>query len=179
MRISRSSVAVAVLATLGLHLSGAQAAAGATYLLTATSINPSWGSFTVNFTDAGAGDGLLQHDEITVFSGVHYLGNFYVPLNKFLDITYAQLPTVPVLAGISTYSGFQYQGQNPAYWAFDIGTTPDLPSATLGMIGVGAGYWSYQLTQLTAPPPVPEPASLLLLGLGLGGLALQRRRTAI
>lgn len=178
MRISRSSLAVAVLATLGLHLTGAQAAAGATYLLTATSVQAGWGSFSVNFTDAGAGDGLLQHEEITAFSGVHR-DLFYAPLNKVLDITYAQLLTVPVQAGISTYTGFKYQGQNAAYWSFDLGTTPDLPGTTIGMIGVGAGYWSYQLTQLTAPPPVPEPASLLLLGLGLGGLALKRRRRSI
>jgi hypothetical protein len=131
-------------------------------------------NFTVTFVDT-SGDGMLQHDEISAFSGVHYFGNTY--LGNPIDTTYAEVSTVPNQAGISTYSGFQYDGQNPASWLFDVGTSPSIPGSVLGKQGFGAGYWSYQLTRVgDTGNPVPEPSSLLLATFAMAAMALALRR---
>jgi hypothetical protein len=166
----------AILALVVLCVTATEAGATPIFQLTATTVQPiAFSNFTVTFVDT-SGDGMLQHDEISAFSGVHYFGNVY--LGNPIDTTYADLSTVPDQAGISTFSGFDFVGLNHAYWMFDVGTSPSLPpGSVLGKQGFGAGYWSYQLTRVgDTGNTVPEPSSLLLATFAIAAMALALRR---
>src|SRR5262245_61111756 len=123
-------------------------------LLTATSIHPELLSdFTIKFEDAG--DGLLQLNEVTEFSGVTITLITITLMNRFGD-TLLQVPeienvttTSPVLNGTCSVL--------VNAWCFGVGSTPFLVAQP--------GFWRYALSPVTTA--VPEPGTMSLLGAGL------------
>ena len=138
---------IVVLLVLGLF--GATGANAAFLQLDATSTDPDHSDFVVVFDDAG--DGLLQEQEVTLFSG----------LNIFSDATlYEVLLGVPTIAGVSTQSGFCPLADHWCFLAPDIGL----------LVGVSQDTFTYAISRSVA-----EPGTVGLLIVGL--LGLTRRRT--
>ena len=122
--------------------------------LDATALDATFSDFFVLFEDTG--DGLLQVNEITQFSGVDVH-----PLDAFYD----QLVAVPAIADISSLSG---DCPEPA-WCFRSS------NPALLLVVAGSRFWSYAIT----PASVAEPGSLALLGLGLFWLGLTQGRREV
>ena len=115
---------------------------------------PDW--FIV-FDDTG--DGLLQWDEITEFSG------FLFDTDVFEFVL-----RVPDIAGISALSSDPAFGTaGPNAWFFRNPTSG-------GLTGCGPGVcWSETLSSVA----VAEPGTLALLGIGLAGLGMTRRKKKV
>ena len=138
-----------ILGLLAMGLLGATSANANVLRLDATSTDlESHGDFFVVFDDAG--DGLLQAEEITSFSGLLVISA------AFTDV----LEAVPTIADISSDSGAFCVPENA--WCFSVsedGQTFTFPTSD----------FTYTIT-------VPEGGTLGLLGLGLAGLGFARRR---
>ena len=125
--------------------------------ITATSNNPSFTGFTLQFDDT-SGDGLFQIEEydMALFSGFTISG---LPgFNGFYD----DIIGTPYITGISTWSGttFGNPGDN---WNFK--STDDTYDCC------GPGNWLYSSVV------VPIPAALWLFGSGLlGMIGIARRK---
>jgi len=111
--------------------------------------------FTISFSDTG--DGLLQLDEITSFSGVTLTGFSGDVLNGFWSVVDA----VPDIMGIST---------GTSRWTF----SGNLTGPGTAPIGLGIGLFDFEISNVTTS--VPEPATMTLLGLGLLGLGWAKRK---
>ena len=127
--------------------------------ITATSNNPSFTGFTLQFDDT-SGDGLLQIEEydMALFSGFTISGGLpLIDLNGFYD----DIIGTPDIAGISTSSGIAL-GNPGDNWNF-------LKTDDTGAC-CGPGNWLYSSVV------VPIPAALWLFGSGLLGLVGIARR---
>jgi PEP-CTERM motif len=143
-----------VLALLAVGVLGTSVNANAIPLrLDATSLDAEHSDFFVIFDDTG--DGLLQNDEVTDFSGV-----FLFPEGTLYNL----LVGVPTIADISSVSGFCPLADR---WCF---VSPDIGL----LVAVSTDVFAYAIT----PAPVAESGTLALFGLGLLGVGLTRRRRA-
>ena len=143
---------IRILALLAAALLGAVTTANAIPLrLDATSVGGSgFSSFFVIFEDTG--DGLLQVDEATSFSGT---------IDPTDGSLYNLLIGVPNIADISTLGGFCPLEDS---WCF---VSPE--------IGLLVAVTSDEFTYAITPASVPKPGTLALLGIGLLGLGVTRR----
>jgi hypothetical protein len=121
--------------------------------LDAASLETAFSSFSVIFDDTG--DGLLQRDEITQFSGT---------IDSSDGSLYSLLVGVPTITDISTISGFCPLADR---WCF---VSPEIGL----LVAVSIDSFAYAIS----PGPVPEPGTFALLGLGLLGIRPVRRRSA-
>jgi hypothetical protein len=102
---------------------------------TATSF---FGDFSIIFEDTG--DGLLQHEEITFFSGV--TGTSPTTGEEFV---YSDIAYVPAIPGISTASGTINPNTNCAQcWEFTPGTAGNVSDGWL------ASSWTHAVSELSA-----------------------------
>jgi hypothetical protein len=126
-------------------------------VLNATSLFPTLSNFSVTFNDTG--DGLLQFQEVTNFSGV-----------GILTIQFPNLLLVPSINGIATCSPHCF---NPGFWAFlNPEFVPTLPSN----LNVPIRGWAYAMS---SPSSVPEPGTRPLLAGGLFAFVILTRRNVI
>lgn len=123
--------------------------------LDATSLVAGLGDFHVLFDDTG--DRVLQLSEVSGFSGVRFLADFYPTLLVVGESGGYTSPSA-VVAGCGSFNGI-------AGWCF-------VDSNGTRRLAAPGGVWSFA----RSPVSVPEPGTLVLLGLGLVGLWLSKRR---
>lgn len=134
--------------------------------LTATSTDPFFSSFTLNFTDTN-GNNLFDIDELTGFPGI---------LSQFGVI--AKLMGAPEIDGIAS-AGVPANSAyfvDPEFWQFGSSAESQFPQIYTNRLS-----WTYSLTLDAAPPPsgtVPLPGTLPLALSLIGGTAWVARRKA-
>jgi len=150
----KESIRVLLAATL---IAVTNVASAAPLRLDAVSLLAGLGDFHVLFDDTG--DRVLQLAEVSGFSGVRFLGDFYPTLLVIGESGGYTTPSA-VVAGCGTFNGI-------AGWCFGESSGTD-------RLGASGAAWSFASSQVR----VSEPGTLALVSLGLGGLALSRRRLA-
>ena len=123
--------------------------------LEATSLVQGIGHFEVLFDDDG--DEILQISEVTGFSGVAFLDDFYATLHVVGESGAYTTPS-SVVAGCATFSGI-------TGWCFAE------PGGARFFAAPGTA-WRFARSRVS----VPEPGTFALTGLGLAGLGFARRR---
>jgi hypothetical protein len=141
----------------GALLAGPMAANAIPMHLDATSNVGHASNFSVDFSDTG--DGLLQLNEITAFSGVTIT-------NLFGTNFWNTIVSVPEVPGFTTFGCATVVCEGPAFWAV---ISPSFPGVFIHSSG---SNFSYSLSATS----VPEPGTLSLLAMGFLGLGLMRRR---
>jgi hypothetical protein len=119
--------------------------------------------FWINSTNK-TGTGLLDFDEITLFTGVHQTTDPLIPVEQpYLD-------GIPAITGISNFGSAPGSNAPWGLWSFC--------SQQNGVIEISEApdEWVHQLPLSADPSPVPLPASAGLLAAALGALGARRRQ---